>query len=68
MIQLQYIDNIGLVLYYDNPDYFNLEIIEQKKKLVEELNSYGFELNYSNHNIDKLRSLYYGEIVYDKDI
>jgi hypothetical protein len=68
MIQLQEIDNIGLVLYYDNPDYFNLEITEQKNKLVEELNSYGFELNYSNYNVDKLRSLYYGKIVYNEDI
>ena len=60
-IQLQEIDNIGLVVYYDNSKYYNLEPEEQKRKLIDELNSFGFELSYNDLNIDKLRTLYYGK-------
>lgn len=58
-IQLQEIDNIGLVLYYDNPDLYHLSIEEQRVALIDELNSYGFEFNYKTLGLDKLRTLYY---------
>jgi hypothetical protein len=58
-IQIQDIDGIGLVLYYDNPDYYDLPILEQRNKLIEELNSYGFSFKYNELGIDKLRTLYY---------
>lgn len=58
-IQIQDIDGIGLVLYYDNPDYYNFSISEQRKMLIDELNSYGFDFKYNDLGIDKLRTLYY---------
>lgn len=68
MIQLQEIDNIGLVLYYDNPDYYGLDKIMQRKKLIEELKTYGIEDDtFENRDIDKLRTLYYGKYSYDGD-
>lgn len=57
-IQLQDIQNIGLVLYYDNPNLYNLPLEEQRKKLIDELNSYGFAFSYHDLGIDKLRTLY----------
>lgn len=61
VIQIQDIENIGAVLYYDNPDYYGLETKEQREKLIEELNSYGFNFNKETLGIDKLRSLLFGE-------
>ncbi len=58
-IQLQYIEDIGLLLYYDNPDYYELSLDEQRKALIDELNSYGFEFDYETLGLDKLRILYY---------
>lgn len=58
-IQIQDIDGIGLVLYYDNPDYYELSFDLQRRKLIDELNSYGFGFKYSDLGIDKLRTLYY---------
>ena len=63
-IQLQDIDGIGLVLYYDNPDYYHLLLEEQRKKIIDELNSYGFDFKYDELGIDKLRTLYYKEKKY----
>lgn len=60
-IQLQVIENLGLVLYYDNPDYYHLELEEQRNKLIDELNSYGFNFKYSDLGIDKLRTFYEGK-------
>ncbi|MBQ8424813.1 MAG: hypothetical protein IJX17_02175 [Clostridia bacterium] len=59
-IQLQEIDNIGLVLYYDNPDYYTMPADLQWKSLVDELNSYGFNLRHDEQGIDKLRTLLLG--------
>lgn len=61
-LQFQLIDHIGLVLYYDNPDYYDLEEKEQRKKLIDELNSYGFDFKYTDLGVDKLRTLYYGRL------
>lgn len=60
-IQLQNIDNIGLLVYYDNPDYYDLTAEEQRKKLIDDLNNYGFNINYNELGLDKLRTLYYKE-------
>lgn len=59
-IQLQEIDNIGLVLYYDNPDYYNMPEDVQRKSLIDELNSYGFDFDYAEPGIDKLKTLLKG--------
>lgn len=66
-IQLQEIEDIGLVLYYDNPDYYDLEFDEQRNKLIDELNSYGFNFKYSDLGIDKLRTLYFGKEYFSKN-
>ena len=66
-IQLQEIENVGLVLYYDNPDYYSLEFDEQRNKLIDELNSYGFNFKYSDLGIDKLRTLYFKKECYSKN-
>lgn len=58
-IQIQDIDNIGLVLYYDNSEYYGKSLDEQRKLLIDELNKYGFNFNYDDLGFDKLRSLYY---------
>lgn len=66
MIQLQVIDDVGLVLYYDNPDYYNLDKNIQRDKLIEEIETYGID-SFENKDIDKLRSLYYKKIIYNED-
>ena len=33
-IQLQDIDNVGLLLYYDNPDYYELPLDDQRNALI----------------------------------
>ena len=64
-IQLQEINDIGLVVYYDNPKYYDLPYNEQRIKLIDELISYGFgELNYEKLNLDKLKTLYYHKECY----
>lgn len=60
-IQIQDIEGIGLLVYYDNPDYYHLPLKEQREKLIDELNSYGFEFKYNDLGLDKLRTLYYGK-------
>ena len=62
-IQLQEIDNIGLVLYYDNPDYYQMPENLQRKSLIDEINSYGFDFKYDEMGIDKLRTLLLGYAV-----
>lgn len=66
-IQLQIIDNIGLVVYYDNPDYYKFPLDVQRELLLKELNSYGFTFNTSDLGIDKLRTLYYGKELFSKN-
>jgi len=59
-IQLQDIEDIGLLVYYDNSLYYEMPLNEQRKKLIDELKSYGFdEINYNTLGLDKLRTLYY---------
>lgn len=66
-IQLQDIENVGLLLYYDNPDYYELPLVEQRNALIDELNSYGFDFNYETLGLDKLRTLYYQKEMYSKN-
>lgn len=58
-IQLQNIKDIGLLLYYDNPDFYELPLKKQREKIIEELNSYGFDFHKDELGLDKLRTLYY---------
>ena len=66
-IQLQDIKDIGLLVYYDNPDYYELPLKEQRHKLIDELNSYGFNFNYNNLGLDKLRTIYYGKEMFSEN-
>lgn len=66
-VQLQIIKKIGLVVYYDNPDYYNLSAEEQRIKLLKELNTYGFSFNENDLGVDKLRTLYYGKELFSKN-
>ena len=66
-IQLQTIKNIGLVVYYDNPDYYEYPMEKQRELLIEELNSYGFNFTKNDLGIDKLRTLYYGKQLFSKN-
>ena len=63
-IQLQQIDNLGLVVYYDNPDYYHMQTDEQRVALIRELNGFGFGIPENQMGIDKLRTLYNGELCY----
>ena len=63
-IQLQDIDDIGLVLYYDNCNYYHLPVKEQRDRLIEELNEYGLNIKPGTPGIDKLRTLYYKKNMY----
>ncbi len=62
-LQFQLIDNIGLVLYYDNPDYYDLSKEEQKDRLLKEIESYNIPIT-NKYSLDKLRTLLYDEIKY----
>lgn len=66
-VQLRQIDNIGLFVYFDNKDYYEFDIETQRKKLIDELNSYGFDFDYNILGLDKLRTLYYGKEMYSKN-
>lgn len=66
-IQLQNIENVGLLIYYDNPDYYELPLDNQRNALINELNSYGFDFDYNTLGLDKLRTLYYKKEMYSKN-
>ena len=66
-IQLQEIDEIGLFVYYDNSMYYDLPLEEQRKKIIDELNSYGFDFSYETLGLDKLRTLYYKKEMFSKN-
>ncbi len=63
-IQLQDIKDVGLLVYWDHDIFYELPEKEQHKKLLEELNSYGFEFKETDLGLDKLRTLYYGKKMY----
>ena len=66
-IQLQEIDNIGLILYYDNPDYYQMSEDNQREMLLKELNEYGFSFDKDELGVDKLRTLLTGETKFSKN-
>lgn len=66
-IQLQQIEDIGLLVYYDNKDYYQFDLETQRKRLIDELNLYGFNIDYDVLGLDKLRTLYYGKEMYSKN-
>ena len=67
-IQLQEINDIGLLVYYDNELYYNMPLEAQRKKLIDELISYGFdEISYKTLGLDKLRTLYYKRECYSEN-
>lgn len=66
-IQLQEIDNIGLLVYFDNSNYYKYDLDTQRNKLIDELNSYGFNFNYDDLGLDKLRTLYYKKEMFSKN-
>lgn len=66
-VQLQNIKDIGLLVYYDNPDYYNEPLDEQRKLLFNELNSYGFNFKETDLGLDKLRTLYYQKEMFSKN-
>lgn len=63
-VQLQDIKDIGVVVYFDNKKYSGYKEEIQRNKLIEELNTYGFNISYDSLDIDKLRTLYYGKEMY----
>ena len=67
VIQMQEIDNVGVVLYYDNPDYYDLPEDEQRERLIDELNSYGFSFKKDELGVDKLRSFLSGSLKFSKN-
>lgn len=66
-VQIQKIKNIGLVVYYDNPNYYKFSIDQQRQMLLKELNSYGFSFEIDELGIDKLRTLYYEKEMFSKN-
>ena len=66
-VQLQEIKDIGLLVYLDNSNYYNLPGEEQRRKLIDDLNSYGFNFKYTDLGLDKLRTLYYNKEMFSKN-
>lgn len=66
-VQLQQIEDIGLLVYYDNKDYYEFDLETQRKKLIDELNLYGFNFSYDILGLDKLRTLYYKKEMFSKN-
>lgn len=55
-LQLQDIENIGLIIYYYNPKYIYLDEEKQKQILTQEIKEFGFEFD-NLEKIDKLKKL-----------
>ena len=66
-IQLQEIKDIGTLVYYDNKDYYDLDLDTQRRKLIDDLNSCGFNIKYNYLGLDKLRTLYYKKEMFSKN-
>lgn len=64
-VQLQEIEEVGLLVYYDNSLYYDMPMKEQRRKLIDELKLFGFdEIDYNTLGLDKLRTLYYKKECY----
>ena len=66
-VQLQETKDIGLLVYLDNKAYYEFDLENQRRKLIDELNSYGFNFNYDTLGLDKLRTLYYRKECFSKN-
>ena len=66
-VQLQKIEKVGLLVYYDNKAYYSFDLKTQRKMLIDDLNSYGFNFDYDVLGLDKLRTLYYGKEMYSEN-
>ncbi len=66
-IQLQDIKDIGLLVYFDNSNYYKYPPKKQRELLINELNSYGFKFKQTELGLDKLRTLYYGKKMYSEN-
>ncbi len=66
-VQLQETKDIGLLVFLDNKAYYEFDLENQRRKLIDELNSYGFNFNYDTLGLDKLRSLYYRKECFSKN-
>ena len=66
-VQLQEIDNIGLLVYFDNSNYYEYDLETEREKLIDELNLFGFNINYETLGLDKLRTLYYKKDMFSKN-
>lgn len=56
-ITLSEVDNIGLILGYNNPDYEDLSADFRRKHLIDDLRNIGFDLSFNEPNIQKLKSI-----------
>ena len=52
--QIQYIKDDCLIIAYDNEKYYNLDIIEQRQKLIKDVEKYGIEI-LDTSNIDRFK-------------
>lgn len=66
-IQLQEIEGVGLLLYYDNPDYYHLNEDKQRLSLIKELNTYGFDFDESVLGVDKLKTFVHKKLMFSKN-
>ena len=66
-VQLQETKDIGLLVFLDNKAYYEFDLENQRRKLIDELNSYGFNFNYDTLGLDKLRTLYYLKECFSKN-
>lgn len=66
-VQLQETKDIGLLVFLDNKAYYEFDLENQRRKLIDELNSYGFNFNYDTLGLDKLRTLYYRKECFSKN-
>ena len=55
-VQLQLIKDIGLIVYFDNKDYYRYDLEEQRMKF-----------DYDMLGLDKLRTLYYGREMFSEN-
>lgn len=66
-LQLQNIKDVGLLVYWTNPTFYHLSEQTQRKKLLKELNSFGFCFKENELGLDKLKTLYYNKKMYSKN-
>lgn len=64
IIKLKKINNLGLICSFSNSNLSTLPQDMQKSRLIEDLNSYGFDITYNNKQIEVLKSLYFNREMY----